>query len=137
MSNSKLEERFLMLILELAPSIVIVREYAAIEGRRFKFDFWLPESNVLIEIQGGTFTGGRHTRGVGMAADCEKSRLAQMQGYVVLCYTGQQITKSNVTELLEFHSKRKKTIARKRKPTQNKQEYTNGQRKKANVRKQK
>ena len=61
--GSKLEEKFLQLFSELAPNISIERQFKAIEGRKFRFDFCIPDSMVLIEIQGGTFSGGRHTRG--------------------------------------------------------------------------
>lgn len=127
---SKLEERMLTLLTELAPEIAVVREYTAIEGRRFRFDFWLPDYAILIEVQGGTYNGGRHTRGVGMDADCEKSRLAQMLGYDVLCYTGKQITKENVQELVDYARAK---VGKGRKP---KQQYNNSK-KRTNVRKQK
>lgn len=137
MSNSRLESRFLMLWLELAPSsLTLLREFPAIEGRRFRFDFYCVEASVLIEIQGGAFTGGRHTRGVGMSSDCEKSRLAQMQGYKCFAYTGQQITKANLTALVAYCITEAKKQKRIRKPnTRTKEEYNNGH--KANVAKPK
>ena len=102
MSNSKLESKFLSLLFELAPALKVVREFRAIPGRRFAFDFFLPDYGILIEIQGGAFTGGRHTRGAGMASDCEKSRLAQMMGYKCFAYTGNQITREHVQELVNY-----------------------------------
>lgn len=135
MSDSKLEQRFLTLWLELAPpSLTLIREFQAIAGRKFRFDFYCVEASVLVEIQGGAFTGGRHTRGVGMSSDCEKSRLAQMQGYKCFAYTGQQITKANLTELVDYCITEAKKQKRKRKPQQNtKERYSNGT---TNVRRQ-
>jgi len=100
--GSKLEEKFLVLFTEAAPDIKILRWQRVIKGRRFEFDFCLPDQRILIEIQGAVFTGGRHTRGMGYTADCEKSRLAQFDGWDVLCYTGKQINTKEVERLIEY-----------------------------------
>lgn len=128
MSNSKLEQRFLTLWLELAPpTLTLLREFQAIDGRKFRFDFYCVEASVLIEIHGGAYSGGRHTTGVGLSADSEKSRLAQMQGFKALAYTGQQITKSNVQELVDYCILEAKKQKRKRKPQETQKEnYNNG-----------
>lgn len=129
MSNSKLELRFLTLWSELASgtNFSVIREFRAIEGRKFSFDFYIPEASLLVEIHGGAYSGGRHTTGVGLSADSEKSRLAQMQGYQVFAYTGPQVTKSNVQELVDYCIKRAKLQKRKRKPqTTQKESYNNG-----------
>lgn len=100
--GSKLEDKFLVLFTAAAPDIKILRWQKVIKGRRFEFDFCLPDHRILIEIQGAVFTGGRHTRGAGYTADCEKSRLGQMAGYDVLCYTGKQINTKEVKRLIEY-----------------------------------
>jgi hypothetical protein len=47
---------------------------------------WLADyrvGNVLIELEGGVWTGGRHVRPAGFIEDCMKYNKAQMLGYTV------------------------------------------------------
>ena len=67
------------------------REGRVIPGRRFRFDFCWPAARVAVEIQGGTWTRGRHTRGEGYARDCEKLALAQIEGWQVYYLTREMI----------------------------------------------
>lgn len=64
-----------------------VRECPGIPGRRFRFDLAWPEQLVAVEIHGGHWTGGRHTRGKGFESDLEKSNLAQLNGWTYLAFT--------------------------------------------------
>lgn len=63
------------------------REYAfALEamGRRWRFDFAWVDANVAAEVEGGVWSRGRHTRGAGYVADCEKYNAATLLGWRVL-----------------------------------------------------
>jgi very-short-patch-repair endonuclease len=51
---------------------------------RWRFDFAWPKLKVAVEIDGGTFTGGNHVRGVGYQRDCKKNNKAQLEGWVVM-----------------------------------------------------
>lgn len=53
-------------------------------GRKWRFDFAWPDHKVALEVEGGVFSGGRHVRGAGFKADCEKYNAAVMQGWRVL-----------------------------------------------------
>ncbi len=65
-------------------------EYRFVDTRRWKADFYLPEHNVLLEIEGGTgyflnpkgktIRGGRHSRQKGYEDDCRKYNAAQLVG---------------------------------------------------------
>jgi len=59
--------------------------------RRWRFDFAHVGSKTAIEIEGGIFSRGRHTRGVGFLNDMEKYNKAVELGWVVLRYTPQQM----------------------------------------------
>lgn len=61
-----------------------VREYQAIPGRKFRFDFAFLRERLLVEINGGTYNGGAHGRGVGINRDYEKGNLAVQNGWKVL-----------------------------------------------------
>ena len=58
--------------------------------RRWRFDFACPSLMVAIEIEGGAYTGGRHTRGTGFIGDMAKYNQATMLGWRVLRYTPEQ-----------------------------------------------
>lgn len=61
--------------------------------RKWRADFLHAESRTLIELEGGVFCGGRHTRGRGFVADCEKYLEAWHLGYTVLRLTAPQLRK--------------------------------------------
>ena len=76
-----------------------VREYQAIPGRKFRFDFAFVDERLLIEINGGTYNGGAHGRGVGINRDYEKGNLAVQHGFRLLQFDTKMV-KSGVG--LEF-----------------------------------
>ena len=90
-SVSALEERFLR-HWERRCSIPLVREYRGIPDRNFRFDFCHVPSRVAIEIQGGVWTGGRHSGGVGQIKDFEKLNLAILEGWSVFQLSSEMIT---------------------------------------------
>lgn len=59
--------------------------------RRWHADFAYPSAMLLIEVDGGSWNGGRHTRGAGFENDCEKLSHAAMLGWRVIRVTGKQI----------------------------------------------
>ncbi len=52
--------------------------------RKWRADFAIPSIRLLIEIDGGIWSGGRHTRGGGFIGDMEKLNAAACLGYRVL-----------------------------------------------------
>lgn len=64
-----------------------VREYRAVEGRRFRWDLAWPEHRLLVEINGGIYTRGRsgHT-GASLAKDFDKLNAATVAGWRSLVF---------------------------------------------------
>ena len=79
-------ERLLRQWLEIE-GIEYAREYLFCDGRRWKFDYALPQYKIAIEVEGGLWIQGRHNRAPGMIADMEKYNEAAMLGWKVLRYT--------------------------------------------------
>lgn len=78
--------------LRLYPHIPPVeREYRFHEDRKWRFDFAWPDWKIAVEIEGGTFSGGRHTRGVGFADDCRKYNCAALLGWRLFRFTTGQV----------------------------------------------
>ena len=78
-----------------------VREYRFDVTRRWRFDFAWLEQRVACEVDGGSWTQGRHTRGKGFEADLEKHNAAQLQGWRVYRVTPAMITDGRAVALLE------------------------------------
>ena len=63
------------------------REYKFHPKRKWRLDFAWPRSMVAVEIQGGVWSKGAHTRGGGYERDCEKLNEAQALGWRVFYLT--------------------------------------------------
>jgi len=59
--------------------------------RKWRFDFAWPDQFVAVEVEGGTWSGGRHTTGVGFRNDCEKYNAATALGWRVYRFTSDQV----------------------------------------------
>ena len=95
--TSALENLFAMQ-LDSAGLTGYVREYQAIPGRKFRFDFCFKQERLLIEINGGTFTKGGHSSGLGLRRDYEKLRLAQDHGWKVYPFDAQAVRSGEAVE---------------------------------------
>ena len=79
-----------------------VREFRkAIPGRRFRFDFAFIRENLLIEINGGTYTRGGHSTGTGIKRDYEKGNLAVKYGYKLLTFDANMVKSGQALEFTE------------------------------------
>ena len=86
-----------------AAGVSFEREQLLIPGRRFRFDFVITGSDLVIEVEGGTWSGGRHTSGVGFRSDCFKYNKALELGYRVLRYTTDMVTKGEaIAQVMEI-----------------------------------
>jgi hypothetical protein len=66
-------------------------EFCFAPPRKWRMDFCWVEQRVGLEIDGGIWTRGRHTRGKGWLADTEKLNHAATLGYRMLRCTPQQL----------------------------------------------
>lgn len=64
-----------------------IKEHRFHPIRKWRFDYAIPEFKIAIEIDGGVWTQGRHTRPQGYLNDMEKFNVAAAMGWVVLKFT--------------------------------------------------
>ena len=99
MAKSDLEETFAFQLRTLGLTDY-VREYQAIEGRKLRFDFCFENARLLVEINGGTFTKGGHSTGLGIRRDYEKNNLAQLAGWRCLMFDGAAVRSGEAVEIV-------------------------------------
>jgi hypothetical protein len=82
-SKSRLESRAEIQLQQegLAP---FAREFRWHPSRRWRFDFAFPDRMVAYEIEGATWTGGRHSFGGGFRDDAIKYAEAAIAGWIVI-----------------------------------------------------
>lgn len=77
--------------------------------RKWRFDYAWTELKVALEIHGGVFTNGRHTRGKGFTEDKVKMNTAQLLGWIVIEATTAQVKDGQmlnwITEAIELRIK--------------------------------
>ena len=98
--SSPLEDMFAMQ-LDAVGLDGYVREYQAIPGRRFRFDFCWVKERLAVEIQGGTYSRGAHARPLGIKRDYEKGNLAVQFGWRVLQFDADMVKSGQALEFTE------------------------------------
>jgi very-short-patch-repair endonuclease len=68
------------------------REVKLIPGREWRFDFYWPEHNLAVEIEGATrFGKSRHSKGEGFENDARKYNAAAIAGIRLLRFTTKMV----------------------------------------------
>ena len=77
------------------------QEVKFMDKRKFRFDFAWIDEKLAVEIEGGVWIQGRHTRGSGYVKDMEKYNLAAEAGWRVLRFTPQQIKEEETYRIIQ------------------------------------
>lgn len=67
------------------------QEYKFHPERNWRADFLITGTKILVEVEGGIWSGGRHTRAKGYLGDMEKYNAAAILGFKVLRFDTQQV----------------------------------------------
>jgi very-short-patch-repair endonuclease len=94
-------ERLLLLHLRAAGLPEPIREYRFHPSRRWRFDFAWPAAMLAVEVEGGSWIHGRHVRGRGFEADCEKYNVAVLLGWRILRFTPAMIESGAALSAIE------------------------------------
>jgi hypothetical protein len=76
-------------------------EYRFAPPRRWRFDLAFPSVYWALEIEGGVWTAGRHTRGQGYTNDIRKYNAAMLLGWRILRVTPAMIASGEAFALLD------------------------------------
>ena len=79
----------------------VVAEHKFNDTRKWRIDFAIIDLKIGIEIEGGVWSGGAHTRGKGFIEDMEKYNAAVTFGWVILRFTPQDLNKITTFETIK------------------------------------
>lgn len=69
--------------------------------RRWRFDLAWPVPQLAVEIEGGTWVNGRHSRGKGFEQDCDKGNEAMLAGWSLLRVTEGMVRDGRAVRFIE------------------------------------
>jgi hypothetical protein len=78
----------------------VVTEHLFHPKRQWRFDYAFPQAMVALEVEGGLWTHGRHTRGRGYEKDCEKYNEAVVMGWRLVRCAPQQRDDGSILQTL-------------------------------------
>lgn len=78
-----------------------VKEFKFHPVRKWRFDYAIPEHKIALEVEGGVWTGGRHTSSVGFLKDMEKYNTATLMGWRVFRTTPDELYRLKTLNLLK------------------------------------
>lgn len=78
-----------------------VRELRFHPTRKWRFDLAHPGSWLAVEVEGGIWRNGAHSRGKGFTEDCEKYAEALILGWAVLRVTTDQVKSGQALQWIE------------------------------------
>ncbi|RSO00912.1 DUF559 domain-containing protein [Acinetobacter pittii] len=84
-----------------ACKIEFEQEYKFHPKRKWRADFLITGKKILVEVEGGIWSGGRHTRGKGYIGDMEKYNSAAMMGFTVLRFSTEQVKSGLAVQQIE------------------------------------
>lgn len=79
-----------------------VKEYKFHPERRWRFDYAIPERKIALEVEGGVWTQGRHTRPQGFLGDIEKYNTATLMGWRVFRTTPIELYRAATINMLKM-----------------------------------
>lgn len=77
-----------------------VKEFRFHPTRRWRFDYAMPEHKIAVEVEGGVWTGGRHTSPKGFLGDMEKYNTATAMGWRILRTIPDELVSAKMLKML-------------------------------------
>lgn len=77
-----------------------VKEYKFHPTRKWRFDYAIPAHKIALEVEGGVWTGGRHTSPKGFLGDMEKYNTATAMGWRLLRTTPERLCSNETLQMV-------------------------------------
>jgi len=100
-SSDKAIKDVFMLICEQTLKIEVVSEFQFHPTRKWRFDYAIPNLKIALEVEGGAWTNGRHTRGGGFIADMEKYNTGTLLGWRIFRVTPATLITDKTFKMLD------------------------------------
>lgn len=84
-----------------------VAEFRFHPVRKWRADYCIPKHKIILEVEGGVWLNGRHTRAAGFIKDMEKYNTATSMGYSVLRVLPKKLMSKETIDLLKETIKNK------------------------------
>jgi hypothetical protein len=81
--------------------VEVVKEHLFHPSRKWRFDYAIPEHKIALEVEGGVWTRGRHTRPQGFLGDVEKYNAATLLGWRVFRVTPDDLYRTKTLNLIK------------------------------------
>lgn len=81
--------------------IEVVKEYKFHPTRKWRYDYAVPEYKIALEVEGGVWTKGRHTRPQGFLGDIEKYNAGTLLGWRIFRVTPDELYSNKTLNLLK------------------------------------
>ena len=92
-------------IVKSSTGLDVEKEYRFHPTRKWRFDYAIPAIKLAVEVEGGVWTGGRHTSSKGFLGDMEKYNEAALLGWCLIRTTPDQLLTSKTIELIKRRQK--------------------------------
>ncbi len=93
--------KFMALLIQQELGVEAVEEYVFHPDRKWRFDLAIPSHKIAIEVEGGVWTNGRHTRGSGFLGDMEKYNAGTSLGWRIIRVVPEELTKTKTMKTLK------------------------------------
>lgn len=97
----KIETDFFTLLCKTDLKVECVKELKFHPTRRWRFDYAIPAHKIALEVEGGVWTGGRHTRAKGFLGDMEKYNQATLMGWRIFRITPTELYRASTISMLK------------------------------------
>ena len=82
-------------------AVECIKEHQFYKHRKWRFDYAIPKYKIALEVEGGIWTYGRHTRAKGFLKDMDKYNTATLLGWRVFRCTPNTLLQSSTINLIK------------------------------------